>query len=304
MRENNFAFLFVLFLLNGQFINAQSGLLDELEKETRDITSYTQATFKSNRILFGHSIETRKKGVLDFNVNVKFWNMPNSQTQNFGADLATTRFGIDYAFSDRFASGFGASTFDGIFNGYSKYRLVRQKDSDKKAPISITLLQSASYQTRDFNHIDLQNSVSDRFSFATQAIIAHKFDSNLSMQIVPTFVRRNSDQFEDVSSGNHFALGFGIRYKIARHVAIASEYYYVANPIEVEDDHLEFFGPFALGVNWDIRNVLVQFSLTNTRSFDDSTTIVNTFNNFNFNNGNLHIGVSLTYALHLKKKKL
>ena len=303
MKKTSLIYLFLGFLLTIQGIQSQD-LLDKLDQEFPDRTIYTQATFKSNRILFGHSIETRKKGVLDFNVNVKFWNMPDSQTQNFGADFASTRFGIDYAFSDRFATGFGASTFDGIFNTYGKYRLVRQKDSDKKAPFGITVLQSISYQTRDFNHVDLQSSGSDRFSFASQVIFARKFDSNLSLQIVPTFVRRNSDQFEDVSSGNHFALGFGIRYRVARHLAIASEYYYVANPIEVEDEHLEFFGPFAIGANWDIKNVLVQFSLTNTRSFDDSTTIVNTFNNFNFNNGNLHIGVSLTYALHLKKKKL
>ncbi len=290
-----------IFLITIQSVSAQNDLLDELDKEFLDVTRYTRATFKANRILFGHSVETRKKGVLEFNVNTKFWNTPNSQTQDFGADRTTARFGVEYAFSDRFTSGFGVGTFGGIFNGYGKYRLIRQKDSDNKAPIAVTLLQSISYQTRSFNHIDLQNSISDRLSFATQAIFAHKFDSNFSLQIAPTFVRRNSDQFQG-EPANHFALGFGTRFKIANHVSLVSEYYYVANP--VEDEKLTFFGPFAIGANWDIKNVIVQFALTNTRNFDESTNITNTFNNFNFNDGNLHIGVSLTYALHLKKRKI
>lgn len=300
MKKINFTYLFVILLLATQSVIAQSDLLDKLEKEFPETTRYTQATFKGNRITFGQSVETRKKGTLELNLNTKFWNMPNSQTQNFGADRATTRFGIEYAISDRFTTGLGVGTFDGIFNGFGKFRLVRQKDSDKKAPIAVTLFQSISYQTRDFNHVDLQNSISDRLSFATQVILARKFDSNFSFQLAPTFIRRNSDQFIG-EPNNHFALGFGTRYKVGNHVSIVSEYYYVANPIE--DEHLSFFGPFALGVNWDVRNVILQFSLTNTRSFDEATTISNTFNNFNFNNGNLHIGVSATYVLHLKNQQ-
>lgn len=302
MSKITFTFLSVMLLFIVQSINAQEDLLKHLDNEFPEVTRYTRATFKANRILIGHSVETRKKGLLEFNVNTKFWNLPDSQSQSFGADRTTARFGVEYAFSDRFTSGIGVGTFGGIFNGYGKYRLVRQKDSDNKAPIAVTLLQSISYQTRSFNHIELQSGF-DRTSFTTQVLLAHKFDSNFSFQIAPTFVRRNSDQFPD-ETGNHFALGFGARFKVASHLALVSEYYYVANPIEPsgDDAHLEFFGPFAIGANWDIKNVIVQFALTNTRNFDESTNIVNTFNNFNFNNGNLHIGVSLTYALHLKQQ--
>ena len=300
MKNNSFIYLLIL-LLPLQILNAQD-LLDKLDKEFPDETQYTQATFKAGRITFGQSVETRKKGVFEINVHTKFWNIPNSNTQSFGADLATTRFGVEYAFTDRFTSGVGVASFDGIFNGYTKYRLLRQKDSDNKAPIGITLFNSISYQTRDFNHIDLQEGFSNRLAFASQVIIARKFDRNFSLQITPTFVRRNSEQFPD-SPSNHFALGFGARYKVGRHVSIVSEYYYVANPIESDPDHLEFFSPFALGVNWEVSDLILQFSMTNTRAFDEATNIVNTFNNFNFNDGNLHIGVSATYILHFNKKK-
>jgi len=301
MKKNNFLYLCTLFLLTLQSVSAQS-LLDKLDKETPNVTRYTQATFKASRITFGPSVETRKKGVLEVNAHVKFWNIPNSNTQNFGADMATTRFGIEYAVSDRFTIGASGATFDGIFNGFTKYRLVRQKDSDKKAPIGITLFNSVSYQTRSFNHIQLPDTFLRRFSFTSQVILARKFDSNFSFQITPTFIRRNSEQFESAPN-NHFAIGFGARYKVGRHVSIVSEYYYVANPIEVvesDESNLDFFNPFAIGVNWEVSDLILQFSLTNTRNFDEATNIVSTFNNFNFNNGNLHIGVSATYVFHTR----
>ena len=300
MKRINFIYLLFLLIVGVQGLYAQD-LLGKLDKELPDVTQYTQATFKAGRITFGQSVETRKKGVFEINVNTKFWNIPNSNTQAFGADRATTRFGLEYAVSDRFTTGIGVASFDGIFNSYLKYRLVRQKDSDKKAPLGITLFQSVSYQTRDFNHIDLQEGFSNRLSFASQLIIARKFDRNFSLQITPTFIRRNSEQFPD-SPSNHFAIGFGARYKVGRHVSIVSEYYYVANPIENDPNHLSFFDPFAIGVNWEVSDLILQFSMTNTRAFDEATNIVATFNNFNFNDGNLHIGVSATYVLHFNKK--
>jgi len=98
---------------------------------------------------------------------------------------------------------------------------------------------------------------------------------------------------------NHFALGFGTRYKLGNHVSIASEYYYVANPVS----GIHGFNPFALGVNWEVSDLILQFSLTNARSFDEATVITLTANNFNFNNGNLHIGVSATYVFHTNQKR-
>ncbi|NAS29344.1 hypothetical protein GTQ40_00015 [Flavobacteriaceae bacterium R38] len=303
MKKSNFAYLFIIVVFIVSPINAQD-LLEKLDKEFPDVPNYVLATFKGNRITFGQSVETRKKGVLEINAHTKFWNIPNSNTQAFGADRVTARFGFDYAISDRFTTGFGVATFDGIFNGLAKYRLVRQKNSGKKAPIGITLFQSVSYQSRSFNHIDLPNTFARRLSFTTQVILARKFDSNFSFQLTPTFIRRNSNQFED-SPNNHFALGFGARYKVGRHVSIASEYYYVANPVEDNsvDDHLNFFNPFAIGVNWEVSDLILQFSLTNTRNFDEATNITKTFNNFNFNDGNLHIGVSAIYVFHLNKKR-
>ncbi len=296
-KNNSFIYLGLALVFGIQSISAQD-LFDILDKETPKIPIYTQATFKANRIVIGQSVETRKKGILEFNVHTKFWNIPDSQTQAFAADRVNARFALEYAISDRLTTGFGAGTFDGTFNLFGKYRLLRQRQDNNKTPFGITLVQSASYLTRSFNHVILPEDSSERFSYTSQVLLARKITPNFSFQVAPTFIHRTSQQFVE-DDNNHFALGFGTRYKLGNHVSIASEYYYVANPVS----GIHGFNPFALGVNWEVSDLILQFSLTNARSFDEATVITLTANNFNFNNGNLHIGVSATYVFHTNQKR-
>ncbi len=296
MKKNKAIYLLLMLICAIPVTNSQD-LIDLLDKEVPDDPQYTLATFKASRITFGQSVETRKARILEINVITKFWNTPNSQSQSFGADRVSARFGLEYAFTDRFTAGVGVATFDGTFNGFGKYRIIRQKEGNKGTPFGITFVQSASYLTRSFNRLVLPENSSERFSFASQLLIARKFTPNFSLQLAPTYVHRRSQQFPE-DDNDHFALGIGARYKLGGHVSIASEYYYVANPI----NGVNTFGPFALGVNWEVSDLILQFTLTNTLSFDEATVISFSPKNFNFNNGNLHIGVSATYVLHFNKK--
>jgi len=65
----------------------------------------------------------------------------------------------------------------------------------------------------------------------------------------------------------------------------------------------EGFNLFSLGVNWEISDLIMQFSMTNAKGFDDIGTYKINPTNFNFRQGSLHIGVNATYVLHLKKRK-
>ena len=59
MRRLSFAFLFFLIPLG---IFAQDDLMNLLDKDTLKETNYTTATFKSTRIMNGHSIERMPRG--------------------------------------------------------------------------------------------------------------------------------------------------------------------------------------------------------------------------------------------------
>ncbi len=271
-------------------------LLGILEEEQQDIPQYTQATFKFSRIAFGHSIETRKKGILDVFVANRFWNTPEQRTQSFAADRLSTRIALEYGVSDRFLMGFGGTTFDGLFDGYLKYKLVQQRSDQKGSPFSITLLQSASYFSEALTAPNIQDDFADRLSYTTQMLIAKKVTPNFSLQIAPTFVHRGL-VFSEEDPQNHFAIGFGGRYKLGNHVSVVSEYYYNTNPVESFDT----YGPFALGVNWEIGDVMLQFMLTNAVRMVEDAFITQTRHNFNFRNPNLNFGFNMTYVIHFKR---
>ena len=286
-----------LFLFGVLGIAAQD-LLEIIENETPAMPMYTQATFKGNRVVLTQSVETRKKGTLEFLLSTRYWNTPNNDaSQSFGADKFSAHFGMQYAFSDRFTLGAGIGSIDGSFNSFAKYRLVRQRE-DKNVPLSITLVQGLSYFSKNFGTFTLPNNSAERLSYISQAIIARKFNKNLSLQFSPSYINMGTDQ--PVPEKNDlFLLGFGGRYKLSNHVSLAGEYGYLLG----RNENDQGFNLFGLGVNWELGDLIMHFSFTNSKNFDDIAIYSFNPNNFHFRPGGLHIGVNATYILHTKKRK-
>jgi hypothetical protein len=59
-----------------------------------------------------------------------------------------------------------------------------------------------------------------------------------------------------------------------------------------------------IGVNWELSHLLLQFQITNARSFAEGDFITQTQNNFNLHDGNFHFGFNATFVLHTRKNKL
>ncbi len=289
--------VFLVFMISfGSF--AQSDLLEILDKEHSDSIRYTSATFKMTRIAIGHSTETRKKGILEvFSAN-RFWNTGADNSQSFFADKVSARIALEYGLSDRLSFGFGGTTFDGLFDGYLKYKLMRQRSGKNVSPFNITFLQASSYNSNSFRRIygEATRSSDKRMSFTSQLLISKKFSSKFSVQLAPTFIHRGV-VLSNEDPKNHFALGFGARYKLGNHLSLVSEYYYNANKLQSFDT----YNPFVLGVNWEQGDVMLQFMLTNTRNMVEDTFITATRNNFNFRNPNLNFGFNATYVIHFKR---
>ena len=284
-------------MLGANSIMAQKGLLDILEEEQQEGPQYAMATFKATRITFGHSIETRKKGILEVSAVNRFWNTPSLTSQSFGADKLNTRIALEYGINDRLSTGFGGSTWDGLFDGYLKYRLVRQRNDKEGSPVSVTLFQNGSYYSEGLSVPNVDDNFSSRLSTTTQLLIARKFNSSFSLQMAPTLVHKGF-RFSGEDPTNHLALGFGGRYKLGGHVSFVSEYYAVFNPVESYDT----YGPFSIGVNWELGDVMLQFMLTNASHIVEDAYIAGTRYNFNFKNPNLNFGFNATYVIHFNRK--
>ncbi len=282
--------LLIYYFCTGALCYGQE-LLTQLDEEL-DTSLVVLATFKTTRISIGHSVETRKKGTSQFEVMTRYWNTPQTQSNSFVADRMSARFGADYAFTNSFTLGAGISTLDGIADVFGKLRLLQQR-SNKGSWLSITAVQAASYRTKNFNNVMLNGSFSDRYNLTTQLLLARKFTRAFSFQIAPTYIHRSSSAVV-TDDRNHFALGFGGRYKLGNHVSLVSEYYWLANEIQ----SIEAYNPFLLGVNWEMGDLILQFKLTNARNFVEDTFITQTPVNFNFRNANLSFGFHVNYIIH------
>ena len=289
MKNRNRLIIFGFFIINVSIVGAQS-LLDQLKEEVKDSIFYTQATFKGTRVGVGHSVETRKKNVLEISVMNRFWNLPTETSNSFIADRMSSRFGLDYSFTDRLTYGVGFSTLNNVLDNYLKYRLIRQQDGGPNK-LSLTVLQSATHRSIPGN---TNANFNDRLSFTTQLLLARKFTRHFSFQITPTFIHR-SRVSSDLDDNNQFAIGFAGRYRLKGHVSIFSEYFYVANELE----SVETFGVFSLGVNWELSDLLLQFKMTNTGNFVEDAFITQTRRNFNFRDGNFFFGFHATYFIQL-----
>ena len=298
--KNNIYILIAIYLFMGNSISVKAqDLLDIIEKEQDQTPQLEIATFKATRISIGQSTEVREKGVFQLMAMSRSWNLPNQNIQSFVADKWSTRFGIDYSFTDRLTMGLGWTTLEDVLDGYLKYNIAKQYKNSKKHFASITFFQNISH-TGDRTSNVLDDQFKERLSFTSQFLIARKFTPDFSLQISPTFIHRNSSAATDYDPNNHFALGFGGRYKIGNHVSIVSEYFYVANPLKSKNT----YGAFALGVNWDVRFLMLQFQMTNTRSMTEDRFILQTPNNFNTDDGKFVFGFNAVFTLEAKKNKL
>src|ERR671939_156397 len=119
---------FILFALHAiaQNVNLDSLLDEEVTKKTKGGTQFTDATFKTSRLINGHTVETTQKGVLDLKVMHRFGTLNEGLYNLYGLDQATMRIGVDYGITNRLSVGVGHSTFEKQYDGFLKYRLLRQ----------------------------------------------------------------------------------------------------------------------------------------------------------------------------------
>ncbi|HTE29448.1 MAG TPA: DUF5777 family beta-barrel protein, partial [Chryseolinea sp.] len=180
-------------LLSPLVANAQTDLLGELEKDSKPETEYAFATFKGTRIGNGHTIETKNAGSLEFIFGHRFGLISGGAYELFGLDQAYVRLGLDYGITDRLSVSIGRNSTDKTMDSYLKYKLLRQSKGAKNFPISVTVLGGMAYKfsPKDNSDVSPEFENVDRLSYTGQLLIARKFSSKVSLQLMPTLVHKN-----------------------------------------------------------------------------------------------------------------
>jgi len=200
-----------------------------LEKKTqvdKNKTEYVSGTFKSTRLINGHSVETTPKGVMDLRISHRFGTLNNGAYQLFGLDNATMRLGFDFGLSDRLMVGVGRSTFEKTFDAFFKLKILRQSTGSVNMPFTLDFVPTVALKTLKWDDTSQKNYFSSRLFYANQLIIGRKFSNSLSLQLMPTYIHRNlAARISDPH--DILAVGIGGSQRITKHTSFNIEYYYL-----------------------------------------------------------------------------
>jgi hypothetical protein len=283
----------VLLLLGSA--HAQEDLMNELERQHKPGTDYALQAFKGTRIVNGNSVETKGKGELEFIFSHRFGRI-NSGSYNFwGLDDAFVRLGLEYGITDKLGVGIGRSSTDKTFDGYLKYKIFKQSKGDVNFPITVTAVGSGYIQTSPQAKFNPQIETSDRLAYSVSLLMARRINSNLSLQLAPVFVHRNTVT-QPFENNDDFALGLGGRYKITRSVALSGEYYYRVNAQEGSMN----YDAIGCGIDIETGGHVFQLIFTNSLGMFDRSIVSETQGDFF--NGDVHFGFNITRTFQFTHK--
>ncbi len=281
-------------MLHAQDVDLLTKAKEESAREDSNRTELVAATFKSTRLINGHSVETIKEGLLDFRISHRFGFVNQGLYDLFGLDNATERMGLDYGITNRLMVGVGRSTFQKQMDGFVKYRLLQQSTGKKAVPLSVTLLASAIVKTIKETDPTIKRTTSDKTSFAYQVLIARKFNEKTSLQIMPTLVHYNLVPLTG-DPNDLFSLGIGGRQKISKRVSINAEYYWQFNKFD------GYHNSFAIGVDIETGGHVFQLHFANSTGMTETTFIHETIGDWS--KGDIHFGFNISRVFKIKKKK-
>ena len=275
-------------------------LLADIEKETAGkeagATKYTIATFKTTRLIAGHSSENVAKGVMDVKISHRFGTLNRGAYELFGLDNATMRMGVDYGITDYLMAGVGRSTFEKTYDAFLKLKILRQSTGGRNMPISLSYVPTIALKTLKNQNPELNKDFSSRLFYTHQLIIARKFSDKLSLQLMPTFVHRNLVALKQ-DPNDILAIGIGGRQKLTRRVSINAEYYYLLPGSKLDGT------TNSLSVGFDIETGghVFQLHFTNSQGMNERTFISETTGKWG--KGDILFGFNISRVFTIGKRR-
>lgn len=291
-------FLFFL-VLSFQAILAQQDTTDMLSMigEPTAPHSFATATFKGTRLINFHTLEVPGERTLDFRIAHRFGTFNQGAYNFWGIDGgASIRLSLEYSYDGRLCLGIGRSSVDKAFDGFAKYRLLRQGENGG-SPLSLTLFTGAYLVSlKDANdgltNIDKYAKFSNRLSYCHQIIVGRKFNDDFSLQIAPTFVHYNLAEELDTKN-DVVIIAAAARYKLTQRLAITTEYGWRATKYSDSD----YYDSFGIGVDIETGGHVFQLMLTNSFGLLESQFYARTADKWRNNGIRLGFNISRVFTI-------
>lgn len=275
---------------------AQADLLGQLEQDTKKDapTQVVDATFKATRLINGHTVQTPGEGTMVFLISHRFGAINSGAYNFFGLDAATLRLGFEYAVTDRLEIGIGRSNIDKTYDGFLKYKAIQQTTGAHPVPVSVTLFTSAAIVTQKYSD-GIDRTLGRRTAYTYQALIARKFSSDLSLQLMPTLIHRNL-VLNEGEKNDVYALGGGGRYKLTKRFSLNAEYFALLTSYTAKN----YQNAVALGVDIETGGHIFQLHVTNSPGMIEKQFITETTGKVF--NGDLFFGFNISRNFTVKQR--
>jgi hypothetical protein len=288
--------LILLFSLFSVGIFAQDDLMNLLNKDAPKETNYTTATFKSTRIMNGHSIERMPAGQLDVRISHRFGTINSGAYNFFGLDQSNIHLGLEYGIFSWLMIGVGRSEYEKTFDGFAKFSILRQSTGAKEMPVSVSVLTSIALKTLKFPDPTRTNYFTSRLAYVGQILIARKLNEALSVQLTPSYIHRNLVATE-LDPNDIFAVGAGTRVKLTKRISLNGEYYYITNPKTYMSQQI--YDPLSIGFDIETGGHVFQLFFTNSLGMTEKQFIGGTTGQWK--KGDIHFGFNISRVFTLKK---
>jgi len=275
---------------------AQDNLLDILNSDSVPQVNYVSATFKSTRIMNGHSVERMPAGQLDFRISHRFGRLNSGAYEFFGLDQSNIHFSLEYGILNWLMVGAGRGTYEKTFDGFAKFTLLRQSTGARNMPVSISVVSSVALKSLKWADPERNNYFSSRLAYVGQVLVARKISEALSLQITPSYVHRNlvSTEFDP---NDLYSLGAGGRIKLTKRISFNAEYYYLLNPKTNMSQNI--YDPLSVGFDIETGGHVFQLIFTNSLGMIEKGFIGETTGDWK--KGDIHFGFNISRVFSLKR---
>ena len=291
--------LFILIFSRSAKAQDTTDLMKQLEKEVsnddKNNTNYTTATFKTTRVIDGHSVENVGKGVMDVKISHRFGKVNSGGYNLFGLDNATMRMGLDFGLTNRLMAGIGRSTFEKTYDAFFKYKILRQSTGKRNMPVTLSYVPTIALKTLKSLDTTRNNYFSSRLFFTHQLLIGRKFSEQTSLQLMPTFSHRNLVTLA-AEKNDLLAVGIGGRQKLSKRISLNVEYYYQIPGYKLEGTT----NALSLGFDIETGGHVFQLFFTNSQGMSERTFISETMGQWS--KGDIYFGFNISRVFTIGKR--
>ncbi|WP_321297553.1 DUF5777 family beta-barrel protein [Marinifilum fragile] len=215
--------LFVILLILGNSLNVNAQT-DEFANES------VTGTFESGLLAETQTVATPFAGEFELHIQHRFGLIENGLEDVFGIYATSNiRMGLNYGITEKFMIGYGYTKEFKLQEFHGKYRVLTQTESNS-IPVSVAVYGNLAINSQDKSVFGNDYKFSDRMSYFSQLLVAHKFNDNFSLQFGPSFTHFNKT--DTLVEHDKIALSLAGRAKVSSSISLFFEY---DQPLNIDD---------------------------------------------------------------------